>query len=43
MEKTMTLSRNDDVIVIWKKKEIINTYTIFVTICSIIRYREITQ
>lgn len=24
----MTLSRNDDVIVIWKKKEIINTCTI---------------
>lgn len=43
MEKTMTLSRNDDVIVIWKKKEIINTCTIFVTICLIIRYREITQ
>lgn len=30
MEKTMTmtLSRNDDVIVTWKKKEIINTCTI---------------
>lgn len=28
MKKTMTLSRNDDVIVIWKKKEIINTCTI---------------